>query len=173
MTHLKQVHTSYHLLADNIRYTNTVNLPSEMIEFGKYTLEYVPPDGSPTDHSIKMSISSEATVTQMLEFFTSFLKASGYYIDENKELVFERSAPDFSDVPDKWWHSGAGYADGNWGGLAPRGTEGSIATKTESSQEFWEDDGFSQTGNPGVIGGDTVYIGSGLPGGMGNDVITF
>jgi hypothetical protein len=144
-----------------------------MIEFGKYVFKYVPPASAGIEPTVDMSISSEANLNEMLEFFTSFLKASGYYIDENKELVFERSAPDFDDIPDKWWHSGAGYADGNWGGFAPRGTGGSIATKTESSQEFWEDDGFSQTGNPGVIGGDTVYIGSGLPGGMGNDVITF
>jgi hypothetical protein len=145
---------SSHLREDNIRYTNTVNLPSKMIEFGKYTLEYVPPDGSPTDHSIKMSISSEATVTQMLEFFTSFLKASGYYIDDNKELVFERSAPDFSDVSD-------------------------------SSQDFWHEDGISLTGNPCASGdyyisspvtpGATspTYIGSGILGGWGKDVISF
>jgi hypothetical protein len=98
-----------------------------MIEFGKYTLEYVPPDGSPTDHTIKMSISSEATVTQMLEFYTSFLKASGYFIGEDRELVFERTAPDFEEIPDKWWHSGGvDY----WGGYS----QGAQATEGERGE---------------------------------------
>ena len=99
-----------------------------MIEFGKYTLEYTPPDGSPTDHTIKMSISSEATITQMLEFYTSFLKASGYFIDDNKELVFERTAPNFNDLPDKWWHTGAEYWGGYTGSPSAKGTEGAAST---------------------------------------------
>ena len=37
----------------------------------------------------------------MLEFFQSFLKAAGYEIG-GKELCLQRSAPDFSDVPEKW-----------------------------------------------------------------------
>jgi hypothetical protein len=73
-----------------------------MIEFGKYVLKYVPPASAGIDPTVDMSISSEANLNEMLEFFTSFLKASGYYIDENKELVFERSAPDFDDIPEKW-----------------------------------------------------------------------
>ena len=73
-----------------------------MQEFGKYTLKYLPPDGSPTDHSIEMEISSEANLYQMLEFFQSFLRAAGYEF-EGKELCLERSAPDFSDIPEKWW----------------------------------------------------------------------
>ena len=125
---MRLVSTSDYLREDNIRYTNTVNLPSKMIEFGKYTLEYMPPDGSPTDHTIKMSISSEATITQMLEFYTSFLKASGYFIDDNKELVFERSAPDFEEVSDRLWHTGAEYWGGYPGSPSPEGTEGSQAT---------------------------------------------
>ena len=123
-----------------------------MIEFGKYTLKYEPPASAGIEPTVDMSISSEANLNEMLEFFTSFLKASGYYIDENKELVFERSAPDFSDVPDKWYVGGS---------------------HPNRSQDFWQEDGFSLTGNPGVIGGDTVCIGSGLLGGMGKDVITF
>jgi len=72
-----------------------------MIEFGKYTLKYEPPSDTPEDHSVTMTISSEATLFQMLEFFQSFLRAAGYEFD-GKELCLERSAPDFSDVPDKW-----------------------------------------------------------------------
>ena len=105
-----------------------------MAEFGKYTLKYKPPTGA-AESKVKMEITSEATLPQMLEFFTDFLKASGYCIDDDKELVFERKAPDFS-------------------------------------QDFWAEDGFSVTGNP-TASGDTITFGSCLPGGLGNDVISF
>jgi len=43
-----------------------------------------------------------------------------------------------------------------------------------SNQDYWKEDGFSLTGNPGTASSDTiVFGGSGLPGGMGNDHITF
>ena len=41
-----------------------------------------------------------------------------------------------------------------------------------SDQSYWEDDGFSLTGNP-TAASDTIVFGSGLPGGMGDDRITF
>jgi hypothetical protein len=98
-----------------------------MIEFGKYVLKYVPPASAGIEPTVDMSISSEANLNEMLEFFTSFLKASGYYIDENKELVFERTAPDFSDVPDKWWHTGeVDY----WGGYP----QGSLVTEGQRGE---------------------------------------
>jgi hypothetical protein len=123
-------------------YNNAENLTGIMLEFGKYILKYKPPQGC-TESKVKMEITSEATLPQMLEFFTDFLRASGYVIDENKELVFERKAPDFS-------------------------------------QDFWEEDGVSLTGNPNASG-DTVISGTGVPGGLaadywfagGNDVISF
>ena len=82
-------------------YNTTENLTGTMLEFGKYTLKYVPPGETPEDHSVEMTISSEANLSQMLEFFSSFLRAAGYEFD-GKELCFERTAPDFSDVPEKW-----------------------------------------------------------------------
>ena len=43
-----------------------------------------------------------------------------------------------------------------------------------SNQDYWKEDGFSLTGNPGTASSDTiVFGGSRLPGGMGNDHITF
>ena len=43
-----------------------------------------------------------------------------------------------------------------------------------SNQDYWEEDGFSVVGNPGTASPDTiVFGGSALPGGMGNDHITF
>jgi hypothetical protein len=82
-------------------YTKSETLSGTMLEFGKYTLKYEPPSETPEDHSVLMTISSEANLPQMLEFFSSFLRAAGYEFD-GKELCLERSAPDFSDVPDKW-----------------------------------------------------------------------
>jgi len=51
-------------------------------------------------------------------------------------------------------------------------------SENDSSQQFWNDDGFSMTGNPNVssdtitLGGDTV-IGYGMRGGEGDDHINF
>ena len=43
-----------------------------------------------------------------------------------------------------------------------------------SNQDYWEEDGFSIVGNPGTASPDTiVFGGSHLPGGMGDDHITF
>ena len=44
-----------------------------------------------------------------------------------------------------------------------------------SNQNYWEDDGFSLTGNPGTASPDAIKVfrGSGLLGGMGDDHITF
>ena len=40
-------------------------------------------------------------------------------------------------------------------------------------QSWWEDDGFSMTGNPAGSSQDTINLGSYLPGGMGEDRISF
>ena len=96
-----------------------------MLEFGKYTLKYMPPDGSPTDHCIEMTISSEANLSQMLEFFSSFLRAAGYEFD-GKELCLERSAPDFGDVPEKW---GTAVGPSVWGPVDWDWTTGNISVK--------------------------------------------
>ena len=92
-------------------YNTTDHLTGTMLEFGKYTLKYKPPQGC-TESKVKMEITSEATLPQMLEFFTDFLKASGYCIEEDKELVFERKAPDFEYETDEWGPSGTSF----WGG---------------------------------------------------------
>jgi len=44
-----------------------------------------------------------------------------------------------------------------------------------SNQNYWEDDGFSLTGNPGTASPDAInaFRGSGLLGGMGDDHISF
>ena len=108
-----------------------------MLEFGKYILKYEPPGETPEDHSVVMTISSEANLQQMMEFFSSFLRAAGYEFD-GKELCLERTAPDFS-------------------------------------QDFWEEDGISFTGNP-YASPDTISFGAaqfaGMWGGLKDDTIT-
>ena len=77
------------------------SLTETMKEFGKFTLEYKPPTETPEDHSVSMTISAEANIQQMLEFFSSFMRAAGYEF-EGKEMCLERTAPDFGDTPEKW-----------------------------------------------------------------------
>ena len=42
-----------------------------------------------------------------------------------------------------------------------------------TNQDYWEDDGFSIVGNPGTASPDTINFGTHLPGGMGDDHISF
>ncbi len=92
------------------RYNTSATLVGTMFEFGRYTLSYQPPEGA-VEAAVDMSISSEADIPQMLRFFEGFLQAAGYVI-EGKELTLERTAPDFSNVPDKWHHAKMRYPAG-------------------------------------------------------------
>jgi len=62
-----------------------------MIEFGRYHLSYEPPEGV-VEAGFSTSISGEASLTQMLELFESFLKAAGYELG-GKELCLEEIEP--------------------------------------------------------------------------------
>lgn len=112
-----------------------------MDSFGRYTFQYQP-SSDDTEYlqvGVQMSISAEASLGDMLNFFDSFLKASGYVYDGEIQIVKdETETPKF----DKPW------------------------TTTESNQDFWNEDGISLTGNPGVLGG-------GLLGGLSEDYICF
>ena len=79
---------------DYPRYNTSATLVGTMFEFGRYTLSYQPPEGA-VEAAVDMSISSEADLDQMMQFFESFLQAAGYVIDD-RELVLERKAPDFN-----------------------------------------------------------------------------
>jgi hypothetical protein len=48
-----------------------------MYEFGRYRLTYEPPSDA-IEAEVSMSISSEATLSQMIELFQNFLSAQGY-----------------------------------------------------------------------------------------------
>jgi hypothetical protein len=67
------------------------NQPGTMNSYGRYTVSYTPSD-DPTEYlqtSVQMSISSEATLSDMTAFFTDFLRASGYVFEGALEIVNE------------------------------------------------------------------------------------
>jgi len=123
-------------------YTNSVNLTSEMYEFGTYRLTYEPPQGT-LESTIDMSISAEADLEQVTEFFTSFLRAAGYPIDYSE--VLEVTDPEEE-------------------------TEEKVAKPRDGWGDYWGDDGFSLVGNPwesfvpGAYSEDTLYFSTGSTG---------
>ena len=129
-----------------------------MTPFGTYRLVYEPPANT-LEGSMEMSISSEATLDQMLDLYAAFLRASGYAIDFGAELSFiqEEQRESFDPMIEDW----------------------------SPSQDFWKEDGISLTGNPYASGDyyisspvtpgvtSPTYISSGVLGGMGNDIVSF
>ncbi len=96
---------------DYPRYNTSATLVGTMFEFGRYTLSYQPPEGA-VEAAVDMSISSEADLTQMLQFFESFLQAAGYLL-EDRELSLQRKAPEFDPPqPSQQW---AGYPAPSFG----------------------------------------------------------
>ena len=67
-------------------YNNAEHLAGIMTEFGRYRLSYEPPEGS-VEAEVEMTISSEATLPQMLELCGGFLKASGYVFEGELEIA--------------------------------------------------------------------------------------
>jgi hypothetical protein len=60
-----------------------------MTEFGRYRLTYEPPSknfGYQIETDIQMSISAEADLERMCDFFDSFLRASGYVFDGKVQI---------------------------------------------------------------------------------------
>jgi hypothetical protein len=61
-------------------YTISDQLTGTMYEFGRYRLTYEPPSDV-VETEISMSISSDATLPQMVELFQNFLQVNGYLLD--------------------------------------------------------------------------------------------
>ena len=60
-----------------------------MDSYGLYTVSYTP-SNDPAEYlqvSVQMSISSEASLPDMLNFFTDFLRASGYVFEGELEIA--------------------------------------------------------------------------------------
>jgi len=72
-----------------------------MITFGTYRLSYEPPEGS-MDASIDMSITAEANLEEMAEFFTSFLRAAGYPVDYSEVLELTGPEEEVTKSRDGW-----------------------------------------------------------------------
>jgi hypothetical protein len=51
-----------------------------MYEFGRYRLTYEPPSDA-IETEVSMTISAEATLSQMVELFQNFLQVNGYLLD--------------------------------------------------------------------------------------------
>ena len=67
-----------------------------MNPFGRYTVSYTPSD-DPSEYlqvSTQMAISGEASLPDMLNFFTDFLRAAGYVFDGELEIVASDEALD-------------------------------------------------------------------------------
>jgi hypothetical protein len=90
-------------------YPNNVQLFGTMTSFGKFWFRYISPEpANPLDPSIDFSVTAEADLPQILRVFEAFLKANGYELDD-RELSFDRKAPDFDDIPEKWWGDDPDY----------------------------------------------------------------
>ena len=114
-----------------------------MHEFGKYTLKYKPPKGA-AETKVKMEITSEVAIPELLVFFEDFMRAAGYILD-GKRLSLEQEAPDFSKVSfanfgsaypgPAWADSGASYWGGYpQGGITYKGAEGAQATGVQHGE---------------------------------------
>lgn len=113
---------------------------------GKYTVRYTP-SNDPHEYlqvAVEMSISSEATLSDMAAFFTDFLRASGYVFDGELAITepFKEETPE-SLRSNFWEDDGVSYVGNPW------------------------------EARPGNDTLDTVYTGSGLFGAAGEDHLSF
>ena len=70
------------------RYNEVDHLHGTMVEFGKFILKYKSPKGV-SEPNLKMAISSEATLPEMLNFFEQFLQNAGYDLDDKSLVLAE------------------------------------------------------------------------------------
>lgn len=70
-----------------------------MTNFGRYRLVYQPGPHDPfsgvLDHTVEMTISGEADLTQLTDLFDSFLRAAGYVYEGKLEIVNPGEKADF------------------------------------------------------------------------------
>ena len=75
-----------------------------MNPFGRYTVSYTPSD-DPNEYlqvSTQMSISGEASLPDMLNFFTDFLRAAGYVFDGGLEIATGEEVEELVQDRDFW-----------------------------------------------------------------------
>ena len=74
------------------RYNEVDHLHGTMVEFGKFILKYKSPKGV-SEPNLKMKISSEATLPEMINFFEQFLQNAGYDLDDKSLVLAEDEGP--------------------------------------------------------------------------------
>lgn len=90
-----------------------------MITFGRYSLSYTPESQYYTESiepTVKMDISAEASLQDMLNMFESFLQATGYVLD-GKRLVLETpddETPKYSSDQSFWFEDGISLTGNPW-----------------------------------------------------------
>jgi hypothetical protein len=77
-------------------------------DYGSYSLSYTPSYGS-ISPSVKMEMSGEADLSEMLSLFDSFLKATGYVYDGELQIVDDFKSETVSDTPISWWDDGFSF----------------------------------------------------------------
>lgn len=82
-------------------YNSLDHLEGTMFEFGRYRLVYDPPIDS-VDAEVKMTISAEASLPQMLNFFSAFLRASGYVFEGELEIATGEEVEELVQDRDFW-----------------------------------------------------------------------
>ena len=73
-------------------YNKVDHLHGTMVEFGKFVLKYKPHAGA-DEPKLKMTISSEATLPEMINFFERFLQNAGYDLDNRSLVLAEDLGP--------------------------------------------------------------------------------
>ena len=86
-------------------YTKVEHLHGTMVEFGKFVLKYKPPAGA-DEPKLKMAISSEASLPEMLTFFEQFLQSAGYVLESGSLIIKEDEATVCEKHWDEFWELG-------------------------------------------------------------------
>jgi len=76
------------------RYNEVDHLYGTMIEFGRYEVRYLPPEGS-DEPTCSMTITSEADRDKMDDFFDKFLRYEGYPPSKSQPVVCEKHWDEF------------------------------------------------------------------------------
>lgn len=129
---------------------------SSNLIFDMFTFIYEKKD----EPSVEMRF-GELDPNEILEVFQRFLIAAGYVFDEGETIDFVKREPEqwvkFSEIL---------KIDGAPGAPPP------AKITTYGGHDFWDEDGFSLTGNP-ARENDHIFVASGVRGGMAEDILKF
>ena len=79
-------------------------LQGTMDSFGRHTVSYTP-SNDPAEYlqiDLRMSISSEATLPDMLNFFTDYLRASGYVFEGSIQIIDTDKEEEYFESKQYW-----------------------------------------------------------------------